>query len=96
MRACPGWTVTLHRGTAGIGAVADYARARGAIVIWCGPGCCAEEDDVSVSGDPGLDEAPALPAAESRGGERPDWERARPGQPLPELPEHEHDLGGEG
>lgn len=26
------------------------------------------------------------PAAESRGGEHPDWERAKPGQELPELP----------
>lgn len=23
---------------------------------------------------------------ETRGGEKPDWDRARPGQPLPELP----------
>lgn len=94
MSTDPGWTVTLHRGTAGIGAVADYARVWGATVIWCGPGCCAEEDDVSVFDDPVLDTE--LPAEEHRGGEAPDWENARPGAVLPGLPEHEHDLGGEG
>ena len=44
----------------------------------------------------------ALPATETRGGEHPDWANARPGRPLPELPDDlpdnrpEHDEGGEG
>lgn len=35
---------------------------------------------------PGNNAGPAAPAEESRGGERPDWDRARPGEPLPESP----------
>lgn len=31
-----------------------------------------------------------VPAEETRGGENPDWENARPGEPLPEkMPERE-------
>jgi hypothetical protein len=29
--------------------------------------------------------------AETRGGEHPDWENARPGEPLPQLPEETDD-----
>lgn len=30
-----------------------------------------------------------LPAEERRGGEHPDWTRAKPGKPLPEQPQEE-------
>jgi hypothetical protein len=30
-------------------------------------------------------------AAETRGGQAPDWENARPGEPLPQLPEENDD-----
>jgi hypothetical protein len=30
-------------------------------------------------------------AAETRGGQAPDWDRARPGEPLPQLPEENDD-----
>jgi hypothetical protein len=30
------------------------------------------------------EDQPAVPATEKRGGEKPDWLRARPGQELPE------------
>jgi hypothetical protein len=30
------------------------------------------------------EQVPETPETETRGGERPDWEKARPGQPLPE------------
>jgi hypothetical protein len=30
---------------------------------------------------------PPVPATETRGGENPDWARARPGEPLPEKEE---------
>lgn len=34
------------------------------------------------------DENPAgAPATEKRGGEKPDWARAKPGRELPELPD---------
>lgn len=36
--------------------------------------------------------APVQPATENRGGTRPDWGRARPGETLPEKPDPElHD-----
>jgi hypothetical protein len=35
----------------------------------------------------------AEPATETRGGEHPDWENARPGEPLPQLPEENDDPG---
>ena len=96
----PGWTVTLHRGTPGIGDVADYARARGATVIWCGPECCGgddEEDTMSVFDDPGLDQSSGpVPAEEHRGGEHPDWANARPGKPLREMPDPGPGPDGEG
>jgi hypothetical protein len=38
------------------------------------------------------DTVPALPATEARGGIRPDWDRARPGEELPQQPDPElHD-----
>jgi hypothetical protein len=44
----------------------------------------------SYSGEP--EPAPPLPATEARGGIRPDWDRAMPGEELPPLPEPElHD-----
>jgi hypothetical protein len=40
---------------------------------------------------------PPLPPAETRGGTDPDWDRAKPGEALPEKPEPElHDPPGEG
>lgn len=32
---------------------------------------------------------PAQPATETRGGENPDWAKAKPGEPLPEREEPE-------
>lgn len=34
-----------------------------------------------------LGDRPPLPSTETRGGEKPDWDHAEPGKPLPELPE---------
>lgn len=31
-----------------------------------------------------------VPATEFRGGDHPDWAHAKPGQPLPELPDAEY------
>lgn len=36
---------------------------------------------MSIFDDPAVD---SIPAEETRGGEDPDWENARPGEPLPE------------
>jgi len=33
--------------------------------------------------------------AETRGGDSPDWDAVRPGEPLPELPEPEAAVSGE-
>jgi hypothetical protein len=46
-----------------------------------------EEQALSINDD-GTDLGPEDPAVESRGGEDPDWDNARPGQPLPEKPLH--------
>jgi hypothetical protein len=43
---------------------------------------------MSVFDDPAIDETKDTgPVTETRGGQRPDWANARPGEPLPELPE---------
>jgi hypothetical protein len=43
-----------------------------------------------MSVNDGGDDLAAGPATETRGGENPDWENARPGEPLPEkAPEPE-------
>lgn len=34
-----------------------------------------------------MEEKPAPPAVEQRGGDHPDWDRARPGEKLPQLPD---------
>lgn len=53
---------------------------------------------MSVYDDPGYDldgspaeQAPKLPATESRGGRAVDWDAVRPGEELPELTEQEND-----
>ena len=85
--AAPAWTVHLCRSTDGAGDVAEISAARGAAVIWCGPDCCGDEEKTMSVYDDGTDLGkPAPPATETRGGEHPDWENARPGEPLPELP----------
>jgi hypothetical protein len=49
-----------------------------------------QQDAIRRDGEP--EPVPALPATEHRGGTRPDWDRARPGETLPELPDPElHD-----
>lgn len=84
------WTVRLCRGSPGVGDLAEVLTARGARVLWCGAGCdCGTpgtEEGMSVFDD-GTDLAGSgVPAEEHRGGEHPDWDNARPGEPLPEFP----------
>ena len=79
------WTVTVCRSQPGARETADALRARGAQTVWCGPDCCSGEEDRMSVFDDGSDLME--PVMETRGGEHPDWENARPGEPLPELPD---------
>jgi hypothetical protein len=86
-----GWTVYLCRSSPGAADIAAIAWARGADVCWCGADCSCGKGDQQVSVyDDGIWDAeevtPEVPETETRGGEAPDWDRARPGQPLPEKP----------
>jgi hypothetical protein len=82
-----GWTVELHRDAPGVEDTAELLTARGAAVRWCGPECACERNPAMSVTDPGDDLAPAPPAvppAETRGGEDIEWDKAKPGEPLPE------------